>query len=331
MFASILTVMARGAGNTYENTVRMLNLMALLSHTNVPLTIDQIADMLSEVEPRFRYPAPGQARRAAFNRDKKALMKIGVPVLTSWLGGDKAGVGAYIIDKDKYVSVDFGLNRDEMDALQAAAAIVQIEQPWLKSAVQWVGGASEVAPGSTVAQLAGAGPALAFFTAAQERRKAKFRYNGIARTLRPYGIANNGGVWYVVGYDEARKDERNFRIDRLQSEPAFGKPNEFERPKDFDINTVLVLDAKLFGDGAREHAIVRVDANLASAVVAELGDDAVVSIMEGSGAVEVRVACGNYGAFRTWLFAMVDRAVVIGPEHIRDRIVADLQAMGAGE
>jgi hypothetical protein len=75
---------------------------------------------------------------------------------------------------------------------------------------------------------------------------------------------------------------------------------------------------------------VRVDANLASAVVAELGDDAVVSIMEGSGAVEVRVACGNYGAFCTWLFAMVDRAVVIGPEHIRDRIVADLQAMGAG-
>ena len=56
--------MARGAGNTYENTVRMLNLMALLSHTNVPLTIDQIADQLSEVEPRFRYPAPGQARRA---------------------------------------------------------------------------------------------------------------------------------------------------------------------------------------------------------------------------------------------------------------------------
>ena len=31
----------------------------------------------------------------------------------------------------------------------------------------------------------------------------------------------------------------------------------------------------------------------------------------------------NYGAFRTWLFAMVDRAVVISPAHVRDRIVAE--------
>ncbi|MFM8554078.1 MAG: helix-turn-helix transcriptional regulator [Acidimicrobiales bacterium] len=324
--------MARGAGNSYDNTVRMLNLVALLSYTEVPLSIEDIANRLDELDPRFRYPAQGKGRREAFNRDKKALIDIGVPIVTSWRGGEDAGVGAYMIDKSEYAPANYGLTDEEMDALQAAAALVQIDQPWLKSAIQWLGGAAGDASGPAVARLADASPELeVLWAAVRSRTKVAFTYHGVARTVRPYGIANHGGMWYVVGVDETRGAERNFRVDRIEGGVATaGGPGSFERPTGFDIESALVIDPKLFGSGASEHAVVRVDANLAANVVAELGADSVVRTLEGTGAVEVKVPCGNYAAFCSWLFAMVDRAEVVGPAGIRERIIADLTSMAEG-
>lgn len=324
--------MARGASSSYDNTVRMLNLVALLSYTEVPLSIEQIADRLDELDPRFRYPAKDKGRREAFNRDKKALVDIGVPIVTSWLGGEDAGVGAYMIDKSEYAPANYGLTDDEMDALQAAAALVQIDQPWLKSAIQWLGGAVGDISAPAVARLAYASPELeTLWAAVRSRRKVAFPYHGLGRTVRPYGIANHGGMWYVVGLDETREAERNFRVDRIEGAvTTVGDAGSFERPEGFDIESALVIDPKLFGNGASEHAVVRVDANLAANVVAELGPDSVVRTLEGTGAVEVRVPCGNYSAFRTWLFAMVDRAEVVEPAHIREKVVADLTSMASG-
>ena len=68
---------------------------------------------------------------------------------------------------------------------------------------------------------------------------------------------------------------------------------------------------------------------MAPGVIRELGDAAVVGGTEG-GFVDVEVPCGNRSAFRSWLYAMVDRAVVLGPENVRNEIVADLQRMAGG-
>jgi hypothetical protein len=44
------------------------------------------------------------------------------------------------------------------------------------------------------------------------------------------------------------------------------------------------------------------------------------------------VPCGNYPAFRSWLFAMVDRAEVLAPADVRSRIIDDLGVMaGVGK
>jgi predicted DNA-binding transcriptional regulator YafY len=64
-------------------------------------------------------------------------------------------------------------------------------------------------------------------------------------------------------------------------------------------------------------------------VIRELGEDAVVS-RRTDGSVDVEVASGNRPAFKSWLFAMVDRAEVISPESMRQEIIADLQRMAGG-
>ena len=48
------------------------------------------------------------------------------------------------------------------------------------------------------------------------------------------------------------------------------------------------------------------------------------------GSVDVEVSCGNRMAFRSWLYAMVDRAEVVSPEFVRNEIVADLARLAGG-
>ena len=310
----------------------LLNLLALLTETKVPLTIEQIANEMTYLEPQYRYPVKAAARRTTFNRDKGALVRMGIPVITSTLSGQDAGVGAYIIDKEAYALIDFGLTKEELDALQIAAAAVQIEKPWGRQAVQWLGGAVEEPPTSAVAHLSASSPALvALWAAVGARAEVTFGYHGRSRVLRPYGIINRNGFWYLVGFDTGYGEQRTYRVDRIEGDVAAGSPAAFTRPADFDIESSVPTDPKTFGNGASEHAIVRVDANLASGVIAELGRDAVVAENADTGQIDVKVACGNFDAFRVWLFAMVDRAEVVGPASIRERIVSELVSLGGAK
>lgn len=335
VFAPILSPMARGTGNTTDTMIRMLNLLALLSQTNVPLTIDQIAQAFKEGEPRFQYPdldasaanekKRTEARRTAFNRDKKALLDLGVPIVTHTLSGELAGVGAYIIDKEKFATIDFGLTREELDALQFAAAAVQIEQPWVRTAVQWLGGVFESAGAGAVAQIDASSPNLvALFSAVTARAEAHFRYHGRDRVVHPYGVIGRNGFWYLVGRDTGYADQhRTFRVDRIEGDVSTANPGTFEVPEGFVLETSIPTDPKSFGGGDAQVALVRVDANLASGVVREVGDAAVVRRND-DGSVEVNVPCGNFDAFAAWLFGMVDRAVVLSPADVRTRVVEEL-------
>ena len=92
------------------------------------------------------------------------------------------------------------------------------------------------------------------------RAEVTFGYHGRARVLRPYGIINRNGFWYLVGFDTGYGEQRTYRVDRIEGDVAAGSPAAFTRPADFDIESSVPTDPKTFGNGASEHAIVRVDA-----------------------------------------------------------------------
>ena len=75
-----------GARNTTNPAERMLNLVALLSESSRPLTLEQIADKMVG-----QYSDKEEGRRTAFERDKKILRKLGIPITMQTLGGDDAG------------------------------------------------------------------------------------------------------------------------------------------------------------------------------------------------------------------------------------------------
>lgn len=314
-----------GARNTTHPAERMLNLVALLSESSSPLTLEQIADRMAG-----QYSDKEEGRRTAFERDKKVLRTLGIPITMQTLGGDDAGKTAYSIDRSEYKLIDFQLTPDELSALQEAAAVVQMGTTWGKRAVQWLGGEVVTEPVGTVARVEASSQVLpALWKAVAEHRETQFAYHGTLRSVQPYGLVSRNGFWYLICFDAHRADQVVYRVDRIESDVSMGEPNAFERPDNFNLATAYPRDAKTFSGNNHEFAIVRVDRRAAPAVIRELGDDA-VRATRSDGSVEVEVACGNRVAFRTWLYALVDRAEVVSPESVRQEIIADLSRLAGG-
>ena len=315
------------AGNktTVNSTERMLNLVALLSESTLPLTLEAISNSM-----RGQYPEKDEARRTAFERDKKSLRKLGIPITTQTLAGSDAGKTAYSIDRAGYALIDFALTSDELSALQQAAALVQIGTTWGKQAVQWLGGEivdTEVAGAVKVDAQSHVLPAL--WSAVASFTTVKFMYHGRQREVHPYGLIARNGFWYLIAFDTERAMQVTYRVDRIEGDLTVGASQSFQRPEGFDLATAYKRDPKNFAGAGSEVAIVRLDHRVAPAVVRELGEEAVVA-RRTDGSIDVEVASGNRPAFKSWLFAMVDRAEVISPESVRQEIIADLQRMAGG-
>lgn len=307
------------------STERIINLLVLLTESNVPVTYEQIMNDMGD-----QYPGGPDGRRIAFERDKKVLRQVGVPITTQVLGGDEAGRTAYSVDKSEYALVDFGLTDDEMAALQQAAATVRMGTSWGGRAVQWLGGELVDAREPTVARVVADDPRLpALHEACARRTVTSFDYHGRSRTVHPYGLVARSGFWYLVCHDTARDAHAVYRVDRIEGAPTFGDAGSFDRPDGIVLDEIFERDAKLFGDGDGDTAIVRIDGRLAPAVIRELGDEAVRAVLA-DGSVEMRVPCGNRYAFRNWLFSMVDRAEVLEPDDLRTEIASELASL-AGE
>jgi predicted DNA-binding transcriptional regulator YafY len=164
-----------------------------------------------------------------------------------------------------------------------------------------------------------------------ERKTLTFAYKGERRTVDPHGLLARGGFWYLVGHDHLRGAQRVFRVDRIESAIGVGSKGSFDRPVGFDLTKAVPTERDMLADGesVETHAVVRVDGVLASRVLEEFGEKSVVAT-NADGSIDFSIPCANLAAFRSWLFAMVDRAEVLSPPFVRDHVVAALREMVGG-
>lgn len=311
----------QGEANSRRAAERILNLLALLSSSPRPLTLEQISQLM-----KGQYSDGKEGRRTQFERDKRALRDMGVPISHITLPGSDAGRAAYFIDKRGYGELYVDLDPEDLSVLQQAAAMVQIHQPWGKEAVLRLGGGAVEPSAPMVANIPIDDPVLPeLWTAVHQQRVASFSYNGKARTVHPYGLLSRNGVWYLVAFDTGRNDEVVFRIDRISTAVALGDPDGFQRPAGFSVGDAMPADPKTF-DGTDETCLVWIEPSLALTVTREVGEGAVRE-RRNDGSIVVEVPCGHRPAFRTWLFAMVERAEVLSPPPVRAEVIGWLEEM----
>ncbi len=193
------------------------------------------------------------ARR--FYSDRSELLGLGVPLQSQ--RDEFTGEELYTLLSDQYFLPPLDLSDDELAALQVALFRLEGQFAYaepLRLALQNLalgrGGPLEARPESAIKvdfqdpdyspEMAGRLTKLE--AAISKQRTVKFEYWTISRdevsrrTLNPYALFSDNGVWYVVGRDLERQDERTFRVSRIRGDITFAtrRERDFRAPTDFD-------------------------------------------------------------------------------------------------
>jgi len=294
---------------------RVLNLLALLLDTRVPLTREEIVRDVSG------YPEQISAYRRAFERDKETLRGMGVPITIEEIG-DSGEVGYRVRPEDYYLP-DLALTPEETAALRVAVSAISLGNASGEGALMKLGGL----PRDGVPAIASLPlvPALAtFFDAFRLRAVVTFEHRGRRRTVEPWGLTSKRGHWYVVGWDRDRDAVRAFRADRIDGDVEVGAPGAFRAPSDFRPDDHIEDRPWLLGDDEPVVARVLVDASHADSAREEARGDAATRARP-DGSVELEMTVTNRAAFRTFVLGYLDHAEVLDPPELRAEIVAWLE------
>jgi proteasome accessory factor B len=309
---------------------RLLNLTAALLETARPLTADEIRQRVPG------YPEGKEAFRRAFERDKEDLREMGVPLVMDEITHVDPPASGYRIPKDQYYLRDPGFEPDELAALHLAASAVRLDGVEGIGAFWKLGGQPAAAdaavsshspsPPGEVAALPADRNLVVLFGAVSERRTVMFSYRGEQRRVDPYRLDFAKGRWYVGGFDHGRREERNFRVSRIEGAVEAGEPKSFRLPS----TTVpgLQLQPWQLGEGEGVTADVLVDAEQAALSVAHAGTDAVVTERD-DGSVVLSMTITNTAGFRSFVLGFLDHAEVLGPPEVRADMITWLEAVAS--
>jgi predicted DNA-binding transcriptional regulator YafY len=305
---------------------RVTDLLLVLLDTSHPLSLREIAHRVPG------YPDTHEARRQAFERDKRLLRDEGVPVLVEPIGGEEQ-LG-YRVDPDAYYLPDLGLEPDEQAALNLAVAGVHLGEPTGRDALEKLGVSGEVTVGGDVAPLVVLPPIVdlpalpSLFEAARRHALATFGYRGETRRVDVAAIRFRRGRWYAVGHDRDRGEARTFRVDRIEGAIELGEPSS-GLADDVEVDAAFEREPWQFGGGEAVEVDVLVDGPEAARVAEELGTHAVVE--RRSGGVVVRLAVTDEEALVSWVLGLLDHAEVLAPAETRTAVEARLEAMIAAQ
>ncbi|MEZ5178472.1 MAG: WYL domain-containing protein [Acidimicrobiales bacterium] len=271
------------------------------------------------------YPPATDSFKRQFERDKDELVEMGVPILVETVpGSDRRGAGYRIRPADYEL-------RDSRPRARRAGG----PQPRRGGRLQGgmgqrgsfkLGGAAT--PGAPAAEIPADPDLVAAFTGVAERRRLRFTYRDVARTVDPYRLEFARGRWYLKGFDHARSAERWYRMGRIEGAVQLeGDRDAFAAPA--EPVTGLRLEPWVLGEPSDPvRAEVWFDPEVAPTVRAEIGDVEVVA--DDAAGLVVALTVTNREGFRSWLLSFLDRAEVRSPPDLRSEVVAWLEAVARG-
>lgn len=195
-----------------------------------------------------------------FDRDKKDLRDMGIPLKTLGEGGEER----YLIPPEHYKLPEVRFTTEESAVLGLAAQLwkdTDLESSAARATGRLALGSrdGEEEPQFTeyVPRLHASGPSFAAcLNAVWAQEVLGFEYLDVQgqvseRTVDAWGIGSRFGNWYLVGYDHTRQDVRMFRLSRILSDVTTGRVHS-TRPTGFKMAEALErLDPLIAEENAR--------------------------------------------------------------------------------
>ena len=322
-----------------DKLIRQLSLVAFLMAERRPLTA---RDVKSNVEGYSEMSDEAFARR--FYSDRAELRDLGVPLQSQ--RDEFTGEELYTLRSERYFLPALELTDDELAALQTCFYLLEGKFAYaepLRLALQNLAlgrpGLTDEAPSGTAVRVEMRDPDYSaempgrlakLETAISKQRTVKFSYRAMTsgkeaeRTLNPYGLLHDRGVWYVVGDDLDRSALRTFRVSRIRGDIRFAtrRERDFRTPPDFDIDGFRGRASWQFGEPAGE-ARIEVRPETAWWVERAFGR---------SGRLEDGVfvtGYSNLALLASWVLRQDGRAVPVSPPDLRREVADSLRRVRA--
>ncbi|PQZ93907.1 hypothetical protein CQ018_09730 [Arthrobacter sp. MYb227] len=259
-----------------------------------------------------------------FDRDKKALRDMGIPLKTVGEGGEEH----YRIPPESYRLPEVRFSTQEAAVLGLAAQLwkdTDLESSATRATGRLAWDGSEVDKSQFteyVPRLHASGPAFAAcLNAAWAQEVVRFTYldaqgKTTERTVDAWGIGSRFGNWYLVGFDHKRQDERIFRLSRIVSDVSLGEAGT-RRPEGFKIADALALLNPEFSGVAARIRIAKdsgwsLRSRAQNIVPAQTHDEIVLSFHD---LMSTAAEIAKLGA----------RALVLQPESLHHAVQANLE------
>ena len=262
------------------------------------------------------YPDEDNSFKRAFERDKDDLREMGVPLLVETVPGTDPPLLGYRIRKQDYELRDPGLEPDELEALNLAAAVTGFDGGIGQRALFKLGGAApapspqaELPPTPTWWPRSPAWPSAGSIALRATTTSTA--------TVHPYRLEFLRGRWYLNGFDHVRDEERWYRMSRIEggdrgrrASPARSSARSRRCPASSSTRGCSAARPR-----PGRPPEVWFDPEVAATVRAELADAAVER--DDADGLVVALTVTNREGFRSWLLGFLDRAEVLEPPELR--------------
>lgn len=314
-----------------QKSERLLNLLIMLLVQRHYVSKDRIRTIL--------YPdSSTDAFEKMFERDKEELRSLGVPIEVGNMDAYFDDEPGYRIRPDELALPDISLTADEAAVIGLATRVWEHAR-LAEATTEAVRKLTALGVPLDVSALDIAQPRLSaeepsfdvFWEAVQERTPVEFDYRRAGelktstRHLEPWGVVRYRGRWYVVGFDIDRREERVFRLSRVQGEARKkGRPGSYDVPAGTDVRATTIRLAPP-PRTTRVVLLVREDAGLALRRDAESVEPGVAGPDTLTGWDRVTVTRSSDAADE--ILGYADDVYVEQPQALRDEVVRRLRAV----
>src|SRR5262245_11295469 len=321
-----------------DKLIRQLSLVAFLMAERRALTA---RDVKSNVEGYSEMSDEAFARR--YYSDRAELIALGVPLHSH--RDEFTGEELYTLRSEQYFLPELELRDDELAALQTALFLLDGKFAYaepLRLALQNLAlgrpGFAEL-PTETAVRVEVLDPdyspempgRLAKLEGAiSKQRTIKFPYYSISRdtlserTLNPYALLTDNGIWYVVAEDLDDERRKKFRVSRIRGDIRFAtrRERDFRVPEAFDIDEYRGRPPWQIGELVGE-ARIEVTGDTAWWVERSYGE---------TGRLEDDVFVTEYSSLPllvSWVLRQDGRALPLEPAELRREVARALRAVNA--
>lgn len=296
------------------------------------MKIDRLIGILSVLLQKEKTTAPELAdrfevSRRTINRDIEDLCRAGIPIRTAQgIGGGISIMDGYRMDRTILTSKDMQMilaGLRSLDSVSGSSYYGQLMEKIQTGSSEFITGRDSILIDLSSWYRDSLAPKIEIIQdAIGDRRLIKFRYYAPSgeseRTVEPYYLVFRWSSWYLWAWCLKRKDFRLFKLNRMDGVQITEKNFKCR-----DATMPDLSNEKIFPGGIKVKALFEADQKWR--LIEEFGTSCFTE--NDDGRLLFTADYTDMENLITWILTFGDKAEVIEPEEVRERVRTAIEAM----